>query len=207
MYKSSIAKQIGGAVVATFIASGTVSAATVLSNSHNYGGLITINVTVEDNYLGDFSKYFWKYDVTNHTYDPNPGTSNGFSGFELGIQSGEGLGLADMKAPNAGWDFNCCSGDAVEYDIRNSVGLGIMPGESGSFSFTSLPVSITNSTNGWWHSWENDSQTAIRNFSEFTGATGPEIPVIPEPETYTMLMVGLGLVGFIVRRKQVTSRA
>jgi hypothetical protein len=207
MYKLSIAKQVGGAVVATFIASGTVSAATVLSNSHNYGGLVTINVTVEDNYLGDFSKYFWKYDVTNHTYDPNPGTSNGFSGFELGIQSGEGLGLADMKAPNSGWDFNCCSGDAVEYDIRNSAGLGIMPGESGSFSFTSLPVSITNSPNGWWHSWENDSQTAIRNFSEFTGATGPEIPVIPEPETYTMLMIGLGLVGFIVRRKQVTSRA
>ena len=87
------------------------------------------------------------------------------------------------------------------------VGIGIMPGESGSFSFTSLPVSITNSTGGWWHSWENDSQTAIRNFSEFTGATGPEIPAIPEPETYTMLMIGLGLVGFIMRRKQVTSRA
>ena len=207
MYKSSIAKQVGSAVVATFIASGTVSAATVLSNSHDYGGLITINVTVEDNYLGDFSKYLWKYDVTNHAYDPNPGTSNGFSGFELAIPNPGGLGLADMRAPNSGWEFDCCSGQPVEYDIRNSAGLGIMPGESGSFSFTSLPVSITNSTGGWWHSWENDSQTAIRNFSEFTGATGPEIPAIPEPETYTMLMIGLGLVGFIMRRKQVTSRA
>src|SRR5687768_9864139 len=162
MYKLSIAKQVGSAVVATFIASGTVSATTVLSNSHNYDGLITINVTVEDNYLGDFSKYFWKYDVTNHTYDPNPGTSNGFSGFELGIQSPEGLGLADMRAPNSGWEFNCCSGQPVEYDIRNSVGLGIMPGESGSFSFASLPQPITNS-NGWWHSWEDNGQTDIRN--------------------------------------------
>src|SRR5687768_8258346 len=201
MYKLSMAKRVGGAVVA-LIASGTVSAATVLSNSHNYGGLITINVTVEDNYLGDFSKYLWKYDVINHTYDPNPGTSNGFSGFELGIQGSPSLGLADMRAPNAEWDFNCCSGQPVEYDILNSAGLGIMPGESGSFSFTSLPLPITNSTGGWWHSWENDSQTDIRNFSQFTGATGPEIPLIPEPETHSMLIVGLGLVGFILRRKQ-----
>jgi hypothetical protein len=206
MYKLSVAKQVGGAVVATFIASGTVSATTVLSNSHNYGGLVTINVTVEDNYLGDFSKYLWKYDVTNHTYDPNPGTSNGFSGFDLAIQGAPGLGLADLRAPNSGWEFDCC-GQPVEYDIRNSAGLGIMPGESGSFSFTSLPGPITNSTGGWWHSWENNSQTDVRFFSQFTDATGPEIPLIPEPETYTMLIVGLGLVGFIVRRKQVTSRA
>jgi hypothetical protein len=204
MYKLSVAKQVGGAVVATFIASGTVSATTVLSNSHNYGGLITINVTVEDNYLGDFSKYLWKYDVTNHTYDPNPGTSNGFSGFELA--TGGAPDLADLTAPNSGWEFGCCAGP-VEYDIRNNAGLGIMPGESGSFSFTSLPRPVTNSTGGWWHSWENNSQTDVRSFSQFTNATGPEIPLIPEPETYTMLIVGLGLVGFIVRRKQVVSRA
>lgn len=195
--KQLIAKHVAGSVLATFIVSGTVSAATVLSNSHNYGGLITVNVTVEDNYLGDFGKYLWKYDVTNHTYDPNPGTSNGLSGFETAIPGA--ADLADMTAPNSGWVFDCCSGQPAEYDIRNSAGLGIMPGESGSFSFTSLPGPITNST-GWWHTWENDSQTNIRNFSEFANATGPEIPLIPEPETYAMLLAGLGLLGWKLRR-------
>lgn len=201
--KQVIVKQVGGAVLATFIASGTASAAVVFSNSHNYGGLITIDVTVEDNYLGDFGKYLWKYDVTNLTYDPNPGTSNGFSGFETALPSGV-PDLADRRAPNSGWEFDCCSGQPVEYDIRNSAGLGIMPGESGSFSFTSSPRPITNST-GWWHSWDNDGQTDIRNFSDFIGATGPEVPLtspIPEPETYAMLLIGLGLVGFVARRKQ-----
>jgi hypothetical protein len=30
----------------------------------------------------------------------------------------------------------------------------------------------------------------------------PDIPAIPEPETYAMLLAGLGLVGFIARRKK-----
>lgn len=190
-------KQTADVVLALImlVAPGVLQAAVIFSNSHNYGSLITIDVTVEDNYLGDPSKYWWKYDVTNLTYDPTAGASNGFSGFQITLPPSFD-GIADRAAPNARWSFDCCSGQPVEYDIRNSAGLGIMPGESGLFSFTSPPLSITNST-GWFHSWENDVQTDIRDFSSFQGAAGPEIPAIPEPETFAMLLAGLGLLGCI----------
>lgn len=165
--------------------------------------MITVDVTVEDNYLGNFSKYWWKYNVTNLAFDPNPGTSNGFSGFETALPIGV-PDLADRAAP-AGWVFDCCSGQPVEYDIRNSVGLGVMPGDSGLFSFTSLPRFITNST-GWFHTWEGDIQTNVTLFSSFPGETGPEVPDVqrsPIPEPGTMFLLGGGLAGlaFATRRR------
>ena len=36
----------------------------------------------------------------------------------------------------------------------------------------------------------------------FTGAVGTQTPAIPEPETYAMMLVGVGLLGWVARRRK-----
>ncbi len=192
-------------LVGAFILGGlafSAQAASIFSGTHFYGfggdpNAIEIQVDVFDNFLGDFNKYLWQYTVTNNSYDPNPGVSNGFSGFETALPAGV-PDLADLFAPNANWVFDCCSGQPVEWDIRNNAGLGVMPGETGIFGFTSLPREITQST-GWFHTWENNIQTNLVFYPAGDGVEVPDVtkpPIggaIPEPST--ILLFGSGLVG------------
>jgi len=189
-------------------ASTTAGAALIFSNTHSYefGGdpdAVVIFVEVFDNFGGDFSKYLWQYTVTNNSYDPNPGTSNGFSGFETALPIAV-PDLGDVFAPNADWETNCCSGQPVEWDIRNSVGPGVLPGEEGVFGFTSLPRFITNST-GWFHTWEGDVQTNLVFYPE---GDGPEVPNVALPPISTVpapaawFLIVLGATGLAVLRKR-----
>lgn len=141
----------------------------IFSNLHNYGSCV-IEVRVFDNYLGDTSKYWWTYIVRNFTFDPNPGTSNGFSGFELQLP----VNVPDIANidPMAPWDVNAFSGLPVEWDLRNSNGLGVMPTQTKVFSFTTLPRLISASS-GWFHTWEFDGQSNIINYPP---DNAPEVP-------------------------------
>ena len=150
-------------------------ASVIYTNFHNYGQ-ITIKVDVLNNYLGDFTKYQWIYTVHNISYDPNPGTSNGFTGFELALPLFV-PDIANITAPDGigPWVINCCSGQPVEWDLPNGVdvvGGGTMPGQTEIYTFTTLPRLITVST-GWFHTWQFGSQTDIVNYPP---ADAPEVP-------------------------------
>ena len=148
--------------------------ALIFSNSHNYG-VCVIDVQVFNNYFGDTSKYWWKYIVRNFTFDPNPGISNGFSGFELALPVAvPDIGDIDPLAP---WLVNCCSGLPVEWDKTNSGGLGVMPTQTQIFSFTTSPRLISASS-GWFHTWQGDVQTDIINYP---AGDEPEVPNVLEP--------------------------
>jgi hypothetical protein len=160
----------------------------IFTNTHSYAFgadpiAVVIKVDVYDNYLGDFTKYHWVYTVTNNSFEPNPGSSNGFSGFETALPVAV-PDLGDVAAPDGipPWAINCCSGAPIEWDLTNTGGAavsgGTLPGETEVYSFTSAPRLITIST-GWFHTWENDVQTNIVNYP---AGDGPEVPdVLTEP--------------------------
>src|SRR5690349_2237219 len=165
----------------------------IFSNTHHYGfggkaDAVQIVVDVFDN----GSSYLWQYTVTNNSFDPNPGVSNGFSGFETALPLAV-PDLGNVTSPGPKWETDCCSGQPVEWDIRNEDGNGIMPGETGVFSFTSLPRFRTNS-DGWFHSWENNGQTNVTFYADAAAdGLGPEVPdvlrpAIPEPSAVAFLL-------------------
>jgi hypothetical protein len=109
--------------------------------------------------------------------------SNGFSGFELALPVFV-ADIGDVSAPDGipPWVINCCSGQPVEWDLRNTEGApvngGTLPGQTEVYSFTTLPRLITQST-GWFHTWQTDFQTDIINYPP---GDGPEVPdLIAEP--------------------------
>jgi hypothetical protein len=173
-------------------------ASLIFTFSHTYaGGSIDIDLNVFDGQPG--GRYLWEYTVTNSGYNPNPGTSNGFSGFELFLPTPIPE-IADITAPGGipPWEINCCSGNPVEWDIRNSAGLGVMPGFSGVFSFTTLPRAVAINDNGWFHTWQNNSQT---NIISTLGMHVPWVPgLIPIPEPGTLALTCLGLFLVLKRR-------
>lgn len=176
------------------VVSGPASAGLLAHFDHSYlGGAVEIDLDV---YSGapdaPAGKYLWKYTVTNISYDPTPGSSNGFSGFELFLPSPIPE-IADITDPAPGWEHNCCSGLPQEWDIRNSNGLGIMPGQTGIFSFTTDPRLVAINDAGWFHSWVSDLQTSTNP------TVGMHVPLVPglvpiaTPAPGTVLLLGLGI--------------
>ena len=203
--RSIVSKDIGGIVVAALLStfSTMASATLIFSNTHNYAfGLdptaVNIFVQVFNNFAGDFGKYEWRYTVTNNSYDPNPGTSNGFSGFETALPAGV-PDLMDLYAPNSSWVFDCCSGQPVEWDIPNSLGPGVMPGESGVFGFSSKPRFIAEST-GWFHTWQG-SQTDLVFYAPGNGVEVPDVIQPPLPEPASLALMAIGVFSFGVSRR------
>jgi hypothetical protein len=83
------------------------------------------------------------------------------------------------------------AGNTTGYDVTNHTGGLIWTNETLSFVATgaNTTLSFTNNQNPDYH------------FAIVDGVSAVAAPV-PEPETYGMLLAGLGLMGFIVRRKK-----
>ena len=181
-----------GAVCACFFMLGqhfanaaVIQTSTINVVDPNSSGQIQVTSTVTDNYLGDFTKWAFDYQISNLSYDPTPGTSNGLSGFNL-VFGAPQPSTANQYAP-AGWFFNCCGTTppfGAEYDIDNASGFGIAVTTTGNVGFTTnAGVPLTSQYLGSWaHSWENNLQTATFNLQDAASGLGVIVPASPSPQ-------------------------
>lgn len=103
----------------------------------------------------------FEYTVDNISFDPEPGITNGFSGFQI-LFPQPVPELYNQQSPAVGgmWDQNAFSGQSppfgVEWDVSLNGGMGIMPGETGVFSyctFERVDVVVEAPDAGWFHTW------------------------------------------------------
>jgi len=84
-------------------------------------------------------------------------------------------------APNSSFDF-----------VYGSLTPGSVPVPDGTYGPITAAFAYFDSSRS------NMLQT---NYSDFSFTVGSPVSAVPEPETYSMLLIGLGLIGFIARRK------
>jgi hypothetical protein len=122
------------------------------------------------------------FDVTGGTVDLSTTTATGtYSNISSGqISGGTTVDFCATGGPN-------CSGGANSGPTPGNTATGTL-----ALEFTSLPTSITL------------TQPVIR--MQNTGANGQGsdigVPAVPEPATWAMMVMGLGLTGFAVRRRR-----
>ena len=181
-----------GRMALSLLVTSVASAAVIHTSVHTYGfggDLNAVVITLRVSDAQPMGRYLWEYTVENNSYDPAPGTSNGFSGFELFLPSPipEIADVTPNPASTPPWEINCCSGNPVEWDIRNSDGMGVLPGESQIFSFTTNPRLVAINDAGWFHTWQNDIQTDIVPTVGMHVPLVPGLNPIPEPGTWSMM--------------------
>lgn len=131
----------------------------------------------------------WTYGGTNAGYNPDPSSSEMASLF-----------------------FNSL-GNKAYYDTNGNPQAGWGLTNTGSFlnlqsAYYWLGTQyVISPSNAWMFSTSNGGQTDNGNTNQFfamavhSGDVGSAVTPVPEPETYAMLLAGLGLVGAVARRR------
>lgn len=121
----------------------------------------------------------------------------------IGLDSGTGFATltfaTDISSFGGFWNYAPDTGTPVisAYDASNSL--------LGTYDLSVLaPISTPNGFNQFVFRGIQSDSTDIKSI-QFSGAymvLTSAIPAIPEPGTYTMLLAGLGLIGFMARRRK-----
>jgi len=108
--------------------------------------------------------------------------SGGGSGVITGTFSG-------ISATSFGFFLNGADGDIFSADSKNGGEALMLAYASGS------------APNDWMFAFE-DTKGGDKDFNDMVFSVSDLVSAVPEPETYAMLLAGLGLMGFVARRRQ-----
>lgn len=141
------------------------------------------------------------------TFDGVLTFSDGFAGLNgvAGTLSGGNYGVNPIN-----WTWRHSFGDVSGSDVDGNLATYEDWLMSGPVQTANIPlytpfigISWTPSTDGVLHLTLNSSAyyTGISTVNSSELATGYTVTAVPEPTTYGMLLAGLGLLGFVARRK------
>ncbi len=172
---------------------------------------------------GHTNEQTYSYTIKNLSYNPVPGTTNGVSGFQVVFAATLDVGERHNELVNgmlpaaAGWDLDTFSGIGptmgIQFDRPNPMGLGVMPGFTGVFSFcvgqrADVVVSGTGvgfGPAGWVHSWDSSSGTSIQVFIFHSDQSVPGdkiVKAVPEFGAPLSLITSLATLALIVGVKK-----
>jgi hypothetical protein len=147
--------------------------------------------------------------ITTAFYFPNQNTI-GFGGVPVETTVGSGIETAASPQgfPIASIDF---SDTAIELNFFQTLTGTVAQFNGWRFydatntipAFTNAVLTTTNTT-GWTVSFDKDNIWLNGSGSHYSvnSALRIEVSAVPEPETYAMLLAGLGLLGFMARHRK-----
>jgi len=171
----------------------------------------------------------WKFDytITNLT-EGSAGSQLGLDGFSIALPTTAAFVSASSPASfsaggywatslspfldlrgNGTQNFTPAAGNAVLTWWGYNTQSVYQEGSTASFSITLDNVSVANTTAAVTSYWGFTTPTASEyttnqygNYTTYFTSVASPVAAVPEPETYAMLLAGLGLIGLIARRRQ-----
>lgn len=206
-----------GAIAAAFALSGAAQATTNLTNEYT--------VTASSTAAGVNT---WTFDYSVLNNNQGNGGQTGLDGFTIFVPLSATLVGSSAPAPFNGAPGFWSQGSSSSLDLGGDGSQNLAapsgyaayswwgqntesvytPGSTANFSITLSNVAVGNNTVGVTTYFGYGAATAqsasnqYGNYSTFTGTFASPVAAVPEPETYAMMLAGLGLVGFLARRRK-----
>lgn len=152
-------------------------------NTGFWGSLFTTSSGVfSATYLGNESGY-----INNFSFGFGGGTLLESNSLGRTISKSVGLGTVGFSfSDNAGLGHTFANGSQQQ----NSFGFAILKGQTNRYGTFDYLLGF------------NDSYTGDADYDDFVVGVNFVTAPVPEPETYAMLLAGLGLIGFSARRRK-----
>ena len=181
---------------------GSISASITspISLSASAGGISMTNTTPSP----DVSFQAWCVDIFNTLASPSSYTLQSASTF-YSADPGKATALSHLASNYLSSVTNATTSGAFQlavWEIVNEASGGGYNLGAGNFKATSGDATAVTTANTWL---SNLSGSVTMTASVWSSGSSQDVAVfapVPEPETYAMMLAGLGLMGFVARRRK-----